>query len=131
MLESREHHLLARFLDLAGKKNFIEDGVDLIRNTRTGSATTRWFSPASQSPFSYPRNVSHLVKIKNQIQLANIPEETIQHLDEKMNGFQIRELVIVRVDTHAEEQASVTPVNDLRGAELDEVGLMLLISGRD
>ena len=48
-----------------------------------------------------------------------------------MDGFQIGELVIVRVDTHAEEQAGVTPVDDLRGAELHEVGLMLLVSGGD
>lgn len=29
MLESGEHHLLARLLDLTGQKDFIKDGVDL------------------------------------------------------------------------------------------------------
>lgn len=48
-----------------------------------------------------------------------------------MNRLQIRELVIVGVDAHAEEQPRVSPIYDLRGAELDEVGLMLLVSGRD
>jgi hypothetical protein len=44
-----------------------------------------------------------LVEIKHQIQLAYIPEETVQDFDEKMNGFQICELIVISVDTDAEE----------------------------
>ena len=48
-----------------------------------------------------------------------------------MDGLQIRQLVIVRVHADAEEQAGVAPVDDFRGAELDEVGLVLLVARRD
>ena len=80
---------------------------------------------------STPSNLTHLVEIKNQIQLTHIPKEAIQHLDEKMYRFQIRQLVVVRVDAHAEEEACVAPVDDLQRAEFDEVGLVLLVSGGD
>ena len=48
-----------------------------------------------------------------------------------MYGLQIRQLVVVGVDAHAEEEARVAPVDYFRGAELDEVGLVLLIAGSD
>ncbi len=48
-----------------------------------------------------------------------------------MNGLQVRQLVIVRVDARAEEEACVPPVHDLVIAELDEVALVLLVAGRD
>lgn len=35
-----------------------------------------------------------------------------------MDGFQIRELIVVRVDAHAEEETGVTAVNNLVVAEL-------------
>jgi hypothetical protein len=46
-------------------------------------------------------------------------------------GLQIRELVIVRVDARTEEEACVSPVDDLVLSELDEVGLVLLVAGGD
>lgn len=72
-----------------------------------------------------------LVEIKHQIQLAHVPKEAVQHLDEEVNRFQIRQLVVVGVDADAEEEAGVAPVDDLQGAELDEVGLVLLVPGCD
>lgn len=48
-----------------------------------------------------------------------------------MYGLQIRKLVIVRIHTYAEEEPRVAAVDDARGAELDEVRLVLLVSGRD
>ena len=46
-----------------------------------------------------------------------------------MYRFKIRQLVIVCIDARAEEQACVPPVYDLRHvAELDEVGLVLLVA---
>ena len=78
----------------------------------------------------YPH--SHLIKIKHQIQLTNIPKELIQYFDEEMYRLQIRQLVVVGVYARAEKQAGVPPVDDLTAApELDEVGLVLLISRRD
>jgi hypothetical protein len=48
-----------------------------------------------------------------------------------VNSLQVRQLVIVRIDTRAEEEACVPPVDDLVVAELDEVALVLLVAGRN
>jgi hypothetical protein len=48
-----------------------------------------------------------------------------------MDGFQVRELVIVRVDAGAEKKSCVPSVHDLVVAELDEVRLVLLVSRGD
>ena len=75
---------------------------------------------------------THLVEIEHQIQLAHVPKERIQHLDEEVYGLEVRELVIVGVDAGAEEQPRVPPVDDLaRLPELDEVGLVLLVARRN
>jgi len=47
-----------------------------------------------------------------------------------MYRLQIRKLVIVRVDACTEEEACVAAVDDLVVAELDEIGLVLLVAGR-
>ena len=41
--------------------------------------------------------------------------------DEQVNCFQVRQFIVVRVHTHAEEQAGVTPVDNLVVAELVRV----------
>jgi len=48
-----------------------------------------------------------------------------------VDGFQVRQLVVVGVDAGAEEEAGVAPVDDAVCAELDEVGLVLLVAGGD
>jgi len=48
-----------------------------------------------------------------------------------VDGFQVRQLVVVGVDAGAEEEAGVPPVDDAVRAELDEVGLVLLVAGSD
>lgn len=48
-----------------------------------------------------------------------------------MDGLEIGQFVVVGVDAHAEEQPRVPPVHDLVVAELDEVGLVFLVPGRD
>ncbi len=88
----------------------------------------------SQPPFQYPspgKRSTYLIKIKHQIQLTHIPKKAIQHLDKEMNGLQIRQLVIVRIDAGAEEEPCVPSVDDLIVPELDEVGLVLLVPGCD
>ena len=47
-----------------------------------------------------------------------------------MDGLEVGELVVVGVDAGAEEQAGVPPINYLVVAELDEVGLVLLVARR-
>lgn len=99
MLQPRQHDLLARLLDLAGEKNLVEDGVDLV-------------------------------KVEDEVELAHVAEEGVEHLDEEVDGLEVRELVVVGVDARAKEEARVPPVDDLVVAELDKVGLVLLVARR-
>lgn len=61
---------------------------------------------------------TYLVEVENQIQLTDVPKERIQHLYEKVNRLKIRQLVIVRVYTDAEEQPGIATVDDFVVAEL-------------
>ena len=75
---------------------------------------------------------AYLVKVEHQVQFTDIAKELIQHFHKEMYRFQVCELVVVRVYTRAEEQPSIAAVDDFRGAaELDEVGLVLLVARRD
>lgn len=78
---------------------------------------------------------AYLVEVKYKVELADVVEERVchgtanerervaditeatlprtEHFDEQMNRLEIRQLIVVRVDADAEEQASVAPVNDL------------------
>lgn len=70
-----------------------------------------------------------LVEIKDQVQLADVAEELVQHLDKEMYRLEVSELVVVCVDAGAEEQAGVAAIDDFgRAAELNKVGLVLLVS---
>lgn len=100
MFQPRQHHLLARLLNLARQKDLVEDGV-------------------------------HLVKVEDEIELADIAEEGIEHLDEEVDGLEEGELIVVCVDAGAEEEARVAAVDDLVVAELDKVGLVLLVARGD
>jgi hypothetical protein len=48
-----------------------------------------------------------------------------------VDGLEVGELVVVGVDARAEEEPRIPPVDDLVVAELDEVGLVLLVAGGD
>ena len=44
--------------------------------------------------------------------------ELTENLYKEMNGFQVCQFVVIRIHAYAEEQAGVTPVNDLVVTEL-------------
>ena len=101
MLQPRQHNLLTRLLDLPGQKHLIQNRINLI-------------------------------KVKHQIQLTHIPEELVQDFDKEVYGLEVSEFIVVGVDAGAEEEARVAPVDYLGGAaELDEVGLVLLVARGD
>ncbi len=122
MLQSRQHDLLTRLLDLSGQKDLIQNGIDLV-------------------------------EVEHEIQFADVSEELVEHFDKEVDRLEVRELIVIGVDTYAEEQTGVAPVDDLgrrqilpdqrmivmrrrgRGArcgpELDEVGLVFLVARRD
>lgn len=93
-------------------------------------------SPAYNSSNSHlssfhSSGVAHLIEVKHQIKLTNIPKEAIQHLDKEVYRLQICQLVIIRVDASAEKEACIAAVDYPVVAELDEVGLVLLVARRD
>lgn len=71
-----------------------------------------------------------LVEVEDQVQLADVAEEGVEDLDEEVDGLEEGELVVVCVDAGAKEEAGVPAVDDLVVAELDKVGLVLLVAGR-
>ena len=48
-----------------------------------------------------------------------------------MDGFQIRQLAVVRVNADAEEEPGVAAIYDLQRAELNKIRLVLLVAGGD
>ena len=48
-----------------------------------------------------------------------------------MYSLQIRKLIVISVDTDAEEQARIAPIDDFERAEFDKVGLVFLVARRD
>ncbi len=77
------------------------------------------------------QNRIHLVKVEHQVQLADIPEEGVEHLDKEVDRLEVGELVVVGVDARAKEEPRVAAVDELVVAELDEVGLVFLVAGGD
>lgn len=72
-----------------------------------------------------------LVEVEDEIELADVAEEGVEHLDEEVDGLEVGELVVVCVDAGAEEEPRVAAVDDLVVAELDKVGLVLLVARGD
>ncbi len=73
----------------------------------------------------------HLVKVEDEVELAHVAEEGVEHLDKEMDRLEVGQLVVVGVDARAEEEPRVPPVDELVVAELDEVGLVLLVARGD
>ncbi|KAF7557343.1 hypothetical protein G7046_g6070 [Stylonectria norvegica] len=71
-----------------------------------------------------------LVEVEDEVEFADIAEEGVEDLDEEVDGLEVGQLVVVGVDAGAEEEPRVPPVDNLVVAELDEVGLVLLVARR-
>ena len=71
-----------------------------------------------------------LVEVEDEVELADVAEEGVEDLYEEVDGLEVGELVVVGVDAGAEEEAGIPAVDDLVVAELDKVGLVLLVAGR-
>ncbi|KAJ6256284.1 LOW QUALITY PROTEIN: hypothetical protein Dda_8781 [Drechslerella dactyloides] len=104
MLEPREHRLLGRLLDLAREEDLVEDRIHLVKIEDCHPSARLHDIPAYGQCGTGRRG-----------KLADVSEERIEHLDEEVDGL---ELVIVRVDADAEEEARVAAVDDLVVAEL-------------
>lgn len=76
------------------------------------------------------QNSIHFVKVEDEVEFADVAEEGVEDLDEEVDGLEVGELVVIRVDARAEEEAGVAAVDDLVVSELDKVGLVLLVARR-
>ncbi|CEF88198.1 unnamed protein product [Fusarium graminearum] len=72
-----------------------------------------------------------LVEVEDKVKLADVSEKGIEDLDEEVNGLEECEFVIVCVDAGAEEETGIATIDDLVVTELDKVGLVFLIAGRN
>lgn len=144
MLQPSQNNLLARFGDFTRKKDLIENSIDLTwipsQNTNQHPITHHFFPSTFVLLLRLVRGgvgriggkrKTDLVKIKHQVQLTHIPEKTIQHFDKEVNSFQIRQLIIIRVDANTKEEPRIPPINYFERAEFDKIGLMLLIPRRN
>lgn len=119
MLQPRKDDLLAGFLNLACKKDLVQDSVNLLIGILAAI-------PIKMTNDSR----TYLIEIKHQIQLTNIPKELVKNLHKEMYSLEIRQLVVVRIDTDTKEQPCISPIYHLGTAfELNEIGLVFLISG--
>lgn len=75
------------------------------------------------------QNGVHTVEVEHNVQLANIGKVRIQKLDEEMDGFQVAQLVVGNVDGNGEEQAGISPVDELVGGVFDEIGVLFVPGG--
>ncbi len=57
--------------------------------------------------------MEYLVKVEDEIQLAHVAKELVQQLHEKVDGFQVCELIVRRVDAKRKKQARVPAIDDL------------------
>lgn len=59
-----------------------------------------------------------LVKVEDEVQLANIAKKLIENLDEKVNGLEVGKLVVIGVDANTEEQTRVPAIDNLCGGQV-------------
>ena len=60
----------------------------------------------------------YLVKVKDEIELADVSKEGIEDLDKEVDGLEVGELVVVGVDAQAKEESCIATVHNLEVAEL-------------
>ena len=70
--------------------------------------------------------------MERRTKLADIAKKAVKHLHEEVDGLQIAQLIVIGVDADAEEEASVTAVDDFEVVpEFNEVGLVFLVAWGD
>ena len=54
----------------------------------------------------------HLVEVEDEIELADVAKEGVQHFNKEMDGLECEEFIIRDINTRAEEETSIPPVDD-------------------
>ena len=66
-------------------------------------------------------SLPYLVEIKNQVQLAHVPEILIQHLHKSLDQLQDNQLVFVFVHDRDKVEASISFIDDLVVFVVDKI----------
>ena len=79
--------------------------------------------PARLCPAATPRDLlssslPYLVKVEDEVYLADVSKVSIQHFHKAMDGLQIGELIVGDVNTEGEEEARVSSINNLIRSKL-------------
>ena len=84
---------------------------------------------------------THLIEIEHQVQLADIVEEGVcflyepptqpsistertKNFDKQVYGLQVRKFVVIRINTHAEKEASIATIYNLVIPELGQTNVV-------
>lgn len=84
--------------------------LTLIKPVQHGELA-RLLNLASQEDLVQDR--IHFVKVKDEIQLAHVAKEAVQHLDEQVDRLEVGQLIVVGIDADAEKETSISPIDDL------------------
>ena len=63
----------------------------------------------------------HLKETKHQVQFTDIVKVLVEDLNKVVNSLEIIEVIVIHVDTDAEVQPCVAPVDNLKVSELHKV----------
>lgn len=65
--------------------------------------------------------VVHFAKVEHQVELAHISKIQVQHLNEKVDRFEIAELIVSQIHAKREKKARVAPINHFVCVFIDNV----------
>ena len=73
-------------------------------------------------------NDTNFVEIEHQVKLTDIAKEAVQYLYKEMYCLKICQLIVICIHTDAEEESSVSTINNLQRSKFNKVGLVFLVS---
>ncbi len=93
-------------------------------NTEREPTQSNQTNQPTQLPPPTPAPKPYLVKVEDNVELADVAEELVQELHKQMDGLQVRQLVVRHVHPQGKVQARVPPVNQLAALVLHKVGVL-------
>ena len=70
-----------------------------------------------------------LVKVEDKVELAHVPEELVEELDEEVDRLEVEQLIVVHVHAQREKEPGVPPVDELVLGVLQSGKTRITVSG--
>ena len=67
---------------------------------------------------THPSTPTHLIEVKDQVQLTDVAEELVQHFHKVVDGLEITKVVVFQVQAETEVQAGIAPIDNLEITKL-------------